>query len=109
MLELLYEYIIGMLGLYCLGLLVNLASLFFMKICDPITNQQYKGCVIPMSNVTLIEKSKKFKTINFSFREDFTKSKRVALTSALPKSERSMSATHFKIEECQLSATPFWE
>ena len=31
------------------------------------------------------------------------------LTSALPKSERSMSATHFKIEECRLSDTHFWE
>ena len=30
------------------------------------------------------------------------------LTSALPKSERIMSATHFKIEEWRLSATHFW-
>ena len=44
-------------------LLVNLVSFIIMKICDPITNQQYKGCVIPMSNVPLNVKSKNSKQI----------------------------------------------
>ena len=53
--------------------IVNLASLFIWTFSDQITNQQYKGCVIPTSNVPLSAKSKKFKTRNFSFRKDFTK------------------------------------